>query len=715
MAVADSDPPTRAMAVDELGGSPLQSRAVGRHMGGYLILEEIASGGMATVHLARTETGPDAGRFVAIKRMHEHFAQDSDFASMFLDEATLCTRIRHENVVATIDVVQEEEELLLVLELVDGESLSKLVKQLSARKSRVPKHIASAIARDMLQGLHAAHEATNEAGEALMIVHRDVSPHNVIVGTDGVVKVLDFGVAKARGRVQQTQKGQLKGKLAYMSPEQARGKPVDRRSDVFSSGIVLWELLAGRRLFDGDNEGALLVAILSQQPKRLETIDPELAPYAELVHKALEMDPDGRYATALVFAEEIAKVIPCASRNEVAQWVKGEARLALARREAMVSRAKSRAASRAAAKAGTSAAAIAPRAPPGRLPPPATPSQRGPLPAPTPPPRASSPHRSPAPPIAEPPTTSDATVEDMWDTSTTTQDVESPAARLSASHAPPMHGALPVPQAPRSTGGTVRPPPTPTFGSPAPNMIPPMGAPPAMPGPGGAYPARNVSHLALAQTMPASALAASLGTSTPPSGPVSSTAFAWQAPTSGGSPRSSGAVLTPATLAAQSFDRMSYDADAIGRATPGDPPPLDRDQVRRLTLIAGITAGVTMVAAIAMLAILARKPWQPPPTPAAKSAPLLVGQVERTAALMPTTTPTAAASSAPTTATAAPNGSTPPPSPPSLQTSIAPTPPPTSSPPKSGALPKATSKPTSGKPTPTKPTSTKPTSTKPRR
>ncbi|HTJ80656.1 MAG TPA: protein kinase, partial [Polyangiaceae bacterium] len=167
MAEADSDPPTRAMAQDALGGSPFPPKAVGQRMGGYLLLEEIASGGMATVHLARTETGKDAGRFVAIKRMHEHFARDSDFSSMFLDEATLCTRIRHENVVATIDVVHEADELLLVLELVDGESLSKLVKQLSARKARVPKHIASAIARDMLQGLHAAHEATNEAGEPL--------------------------------------------------------------------------------------------------------------------------------------------------------------------------------------------------------------------------------------------------------------------------------------------------------------------------------------------------------------------------------------------------------------------------------------------------------------------------------------------------------------------------------------------------------------------
>lgn len=318
------------------------ARPDGRVIGRYLILDEIAAGGMATVHLAHVEGQND--KFVAVKCMHAHYARDPDFVSMFLDEAMLCTHIRHENVVATIDVHQEaeDEELLLVLELVEGESLSKMVRAVGLKKSRVPQPIVSAIVCDMLRGLHAAHEATNKSGEPLMIVHRDVSPHNVLVGTDGVARVLDFGVAKARGRVQQTQKGQLKGKLAYMSPEQARGRQVDRRSDVFAAGIVLWELLVGARLFDGENEAALLIAILSEAPAPPSTRDPELKRFDPLVLKALAVDPDARFATALAMAAAVEEAITPATRAEVAEWVKTEAKNSLHRRDELIKRAHQR-------------------------------------------------------------------------------------------------------------------------------------------------------------------------------------------------------------------------------------------------------------------------------------------------------------------------------------------------------------------------------------
>jgi serine/threonine-protein kinase len=275
-------------------------------------------------------------KFFAAKCMHAHYARDPDFVSMFTDEATLCTLIRHENVVATIDVTQGTEELLLVLELVEGESLSKLIKSVHQRKDRVPQPIVSAIVRDMLRGLHAAHEAMTPEGEPLLIVHRDVSPHNVLVGTDGMARVLDFGVAKARGRVQQTQKGQLKGKLAYMSPEQARGRMVDRRSDVFSAGIVLWELLTGQRLLDGDNEAALLVALLSEKPAAPGSKDAALAQFDALVQKALEVEPGERYPTALEMAAAVERAIPPASRTQVAEWVKVEAKASLERRKQMM-------------------------------------------------------------------------------------------------------------------------------------------------------------------------------------------------------------------------------------------------------------------------------------------------------------------------------------------------------------------------------------------
>jgi serine/threonine-protein kinase len=332
---------------------------VGRRIGRFVILDEIASGGMATVHLAHAADAPLGSgppRFVAAKRMHAHYARDPDFVSMFTDEATLCTHIRHDNVVATIEVTHGSvnalgeglssaatgdgaEELVLVLELVEGESLSRLARTVASRKARIPQPIASAIVIDMLRGLHAAHEAKNAEGEPLMIVHRDVSPHNVLVGTDGVTRVLDFGVAKARGRVQQTQKGQLKGKLAYMSPEQARGRMVDRRSDVFSAGIVLWELLTGQRMLDGDNEAALLVALLSEKPALPSSKDPSLARCDALVGKALEVEPNDRFLTALEMAIAVEGVIPPAKRAEVAEWVKREAAAALARREEMIARA----------------------------------------------------------------------------------------------------------------------------------------------------------------------------------------------------------------------------------------------------------------------------------------------------------------------------------------------------------------------------------------
>ncbi|HTJ84521.1 MAG TPA: protein kinase, partial [Polyangiaceae bacterium] len=533
------------------------------------------------------------------------------------------------------------------------------------------------------------------------LVHRDVTPHNLFVTYDGNTKVVDFGIAKFSSRMSNTRAGTLKGKLAYMSPEQARGKPVDRRSDVFSAGIVLWELLSGRRLFDGDNEGALLVALLSEKPKRLEIVDPTLAPYAELVHKALETEPDARYPTALAMAEEIAKVIPCASRTEVANWVKGEARLALARREAMVSRAKSRAQQRNAAKTVMGGAA-APRplgAPAlgtpalGPLPPPASPSQRGPLPAPVAPPKSPGlprPLSPPAPavkPLAAGPgaPASDNTVEDLWDSSTTTQDVESPAAHLARAtgFATPSSLAAPPSTATPSSGGTERPPP-PTFGAPVPLAIPPMGTPPSMPALGAVHAAQSrasASSIAFAQTMPASALAAAagLGTATPASGPVSSTAFAWQTPASSVDRPS----VTGIPASARAFERpdgAEAMSSQVTMTTTEMPPPLAREQVRRLTVIAAITAAVTVVAAVAMLAIFSRKPWQNPPAPAAKSAPLIATQADKTAALVPTAV-AAPAPSAPADASASAAASSGAPSatatavppPPSLQTAPHPT------------------------------------------
>ena len=223
-----------------------------RLIGRYALFGEIASGGMATVHFGRLLGPVGFARTVAVKRLHPQFARDPEFVSMFLDEARVAARIQHPNVVATIDVVALEGELFLVMEYVLGETFSKLLRSARNRGQRVPLRVVTALLAGSLHGLHAAHEAKNEHGEPLGIVHRDVSPQNVIVGIDGVARVLDFGVAKAVGRLQSTREGQLKGKLSYMAPEQIRSGQVDRRTDIYAASIMLWEALVGKRLYDGE-------------------------------------------------------------------------------------------------------------------------------------------------------------------------------------------------------------------------------------------------------------------------------------------------------------------------------------------------------------------------------------------------------------------------------------------------------------------------------
>src|SRR6202034_3666008 len=205
---------------------PSRMRVVGR----YALQQEIAAGGMASVYLGRMCGPVGFSPIVAIKSLHPQFAKDPEFVRMFLDEARLAGRIRHPNIVPVIDVHAEGDELFLVLEYVHGESPARLVRASRRVDAPLPLPLAAAILGDVLQGLHAAHEAKDERGQPLGIVHRDVSPQNVLVGADGVARVLDFGIAKAKGRLYTTQDGRVKGKLSYMAPEQLRSDPVDRKS-----------------------------------------------------------------------------------------------------------------------------------------------------------------------------------------------------------------------------------------------------------------------------------------------------------------------------------------------------------------------------------------------------------------------------------------------------------------------------------------------------
>jgi serine/threonine protein kinase len=291
-------------------------------VGRYVLHGEIASGGMATVHFGRLRGAAGFTRSVAIKRLHPQFAKDPDFVAMFVDEARLAARIAHPNVVPTLDIVSQGEELLLIMEYVRGASFSRLLRTLAQRDEFLAPRIATSIVSGVLHGLHAAHEARSESGAPLDIVHRDVSPQNVLVGTDGVARVLDFGVAKAAGRLQSTREGQLKGKLAYMAPEQITTGIVTRKTDIYAAAVVLWEALTGTRLFQADNEAKLLTMVLDAEVQPPSSLVRGLPPgFDRVVMKGLERDPAKRFATAREMASEVERVVAPASSTEVGEWV----------------------------------------------------------------------------------------------------------------------------------------------------------------------------------------------------------------------------------------------------------------------------------------------------------------------------------------------------------------------------------------------------------
>ena len=308
-------------------------------LGRYALYGEIAAGGMATVHLARLLGPVGFARTCAIKRLHPHLAKDPEFVAMFLEEARLAARVRHPNVVATLDVVSDDGELFLVMEYVAGESLSRLV-----RKTRESGHVISAryvvgIMCGALDGLHAAHEAKSEKGQILGLVHRDVSPQNIHVGLDGVARVLDFGIAKATNRVQETRTDQIKGKVAYMSPEQLAKGAIDRRADVYSASVVLWEALTGERLFKADDIASLVYQIVNDELRPPSSIVPTLpAGLDEIVMKGLDREAENRWSSAREMAMALEKVLSPAPPREVGEWAERVAGDALEWRQELVHR-----------------------------------------------------------------------------------------------------------------------------------------------------------------------------------------------------------------------------------------------------------------------------------------------------------------------------------------------------------------------------------------
>ncbi len=289
----------------------------------YELVAEIASGGMATVFLARLSGMGGFQRFVALKRLHPHLAVETEFVRMFLDEARLAALIHHPNVVPILEVGASDGGYYLVMEYIEGDTLARLMSREATIGSRLPVGIGVRIVLDMLTGLHAAHELRDDAGRPTELVHRDVSPQNVLVGIDGNARIADFGVAHAATRLAGTRVGQLKGKIAYMAPEQAAGREdIDRRADVFASGIVLWEMLAARRLFRAANEALTLSRVVNEPiiaPTRYSVeVDPRIS---AVCMRALERNVDRRFPTCAEFADELERAATASSSLATARDV----------------------------------------------------------------------------------------------------------------------------------------------------------------------------------------------------------------------------------------------------------------------------------------------------------------------------------------------------------------------------------------------------------
>lgn len=283
----------------------------GTRLGNYELVMRIGRGGMATVWVAREHTDdPEADRLVAVKAMLADLATEAEFVRMFLDEVRLIRAIRHPNIVDVYDVGEEDGIMWMAMEWVEGESLHSVIAEAGKRRA-IPPEIAVRVIADAAAGLNAAHELRDVNGVPQNLVHRDVSPHNILISTTGQVKLVDFGVAKAVGRMSdQTRSGQLKGKFGYMSPQQAAGLDIDRRSDVFALGIVLYELTTSRRLFRGSSDLETLRLVTSGHIPRPCKIDPTYPPGLErVVLKALERNLDRRYQTAAELETDLRKFL----------------------------------------------------------------------------------------------------------------------------------------------------------------------------------------------------------------------------------------------------------------------------------------------------------------------------------------------------------------------------------------------------------------------
>lgn len=270
--------------------------------GRYTLIERLAVGGMAEIYRAKSKGIGGFEKLVAIKRMLPQYTSDRGYVDMLLDEARIMALLDHANIVQVLDVGQEGPHFYLAMELVNGPDLYRILRTLHEGGVQLPIEAATFVVREVLTGLHYAHNRADVDGKPLNIVHRDVSPQNVLLSWEGDVKLIDFGIAKADARLTTTGSGIIKGKFQYMSPEQARGAPLDVRTDVFSAGILLWEALTASPVYEDSGEDSLINKVREANILAPTTVRPDVPHMLEgIVMRALSVDPDERFQTAAEF------------------------------------------------------------------------------------------------------------------------------------------------------------------------------------------------------------------------------------------------------------------------------------------------------------------------------------------------------------------------------------------------------------------------------
>ncbi|HUK12576.1 MAG TPA: protein kinase, partial [Thermoanaerobaculaceae bacterium] len=282
----------------------------GTPFGQYELMELIATGGMAEVYKARMKGVEGFQKIVAIKRILPHLTDNDEFVTMFIDEAKLAAQLQQPNIIHIYDLGKIDRSYYIAMEYIDGRDLRSILRTLDEKKARMPLGLALFIASRLAAALDYAHRKKDLQGKAMALVHRDVSPQNVLISYDGDIKLCDFGIVKAASKASHTRAGALKGKLQYMSPEQAWGKDLDLRSDIFSLGLVLYEMLTGRKGFAGDSELSILEQVRAPQLVAPRDIDPAIPPEVErVVLKALKEDRDVRYQTAADMLGDLESIL----------------------------------------------------------------------------------------------------------------------------------------------------------------------------------------------------------------------------------------------------------------------------------------------------------------------------------------------------------------------------------------------------------------------